>query len=433
MPEKNPSITSQILGTRNPGTVVKRRLQNISWPRNVPAPELKRYGTLPPREVPIMTGRRRVLSLIDKVAQSIAVPVRVSVPPLLVSVSDSLVQATAVSGEHVPKVVSSDPLIQSAETGSGDHVPNVLVSDLAVQSTEANGEHIPKVISSDAGVQSMATGSGDYESAGPPEAPAVPAFDLENSSTAGSVNLSWSQGYSPDFTEIWRSQDGGVYSLIDTVTGADTYSDTDGLPSGSYWTYKIRNSLDEVYSDYSVEWVVLNQYFDPDPDSVIRPTWRICVSEFGVSEVWTITAYEVPNLKLVKGSFYFDSVTEVAVPVFSSLEEVQGDIIGSLAGLTTLNFDSLVTVSGNIIADGCANLTTVSMPAMTFHNGQNITFSLCALDAASMNHLMARGVASPGLTGASFYLDGVNNAALTGQGLLDKAALEAAGNFVYVD
>jgi len=78
--------------------------------------------------------------------------------------------------------------------------------------------------------------------------------------------------------------------------------------------------------------------------------------------------------------------------------------------------------------DGCTVLASLSIPQLTITNDA-IEFSTDALNAASINQILARGVAS-GVTACQFNLAGGTNAAPSGQGVADKATLILAGNTV---
>lgn len=98
--------------------------------------------------------------------------------------------------------------------------------------------------------------------------------------------------------------------------------------------------------------------------------------------------------------------------------------------LTSVSFPSLTTVGDAIFFTGSANLVTVSIPVALFADiGIAIDFNACLLNAASVNGILARGVASATTTD-DYELNTPGNAAPTGQGLLDKATLIGLGNTV---
>jgi hypothetical protein len=96
---------------------------------------------------------------------------------------------------------------------------------------------------------------------------------------------------------------------------------------------------------------------------------------------------------------------------------------------TSINIPSLVSVTNNISANSNPNLTTVNLNSFVPSNSRTYTFSGCALNVASVNHILARGVAA-NVTGAIFNLNGGTSAAPNGQGIIDKAILTGLNNTV---
>jgi hypothetical protein len=174
-----------------------------------------------------------------------------------------------------------------------------------------------------------------------------------------------------------------------------------------------------------------------------------------------LTSFSAPLLNAVNGNLVGRNVALTSVN-FNSLQTIGGggfpgalDFAPSVA-LTTLSFPALTNVNGDIIFNGSTVLTSVSFPALTstnptnldtfngngctllssfsipnliFTDGFGIEFTGDALNAASINQILARGVASA-LAGTDFELAGGTNAAPSGQGIVDKAALIVAGNAV---
>lgn len=119
-------------------------------------------------------------------------------------------------------------------------------------------------------------------------------------------------------------------------------------------------------------------------------------------------------------------LTVISLPLLSTVASI--DVIGN-GFLTTVNFNSLTTVGFDVTISGNPNLTTFSAPNWLPTDGTSLDFSACALTAASVNSVLASCIAS-GVTTCVIDLSGGTNAAPTGQGLLDKAALILAGNTV---
>lgn len=79
----------------------------------------------------------------------------------------------------------------------------------------------------------------------------------------GSVPLAWTSTTDPGTFEIWRSENGGAYSLVDTIAGAlRTYTDvTAGMANGDTWSYKVRGVTSGVNGFFSNIISVLNSGF----------------------------------------------------------------------------------------------------------------------------------------------------------------------------
>ena len=92
----------------------------------------------------------------------------------------------------------------------------------------------------------------------------------------------------------------------------------------------------------------------------------------------------------------------------------------TIAGFPSIDL-SLHTNLGTVNIEGLA-FETVIMP--TTHSLTSIVFTLCNLSEDTVNHVLANAVAN-GMTGGTIILNDGTSAAPTGQGLIDKAALEA--------
>lgn len=120
------------------------------------------------------------------------------------------------------------------------------------------------------------------------------------------------------------------------------------------------------------------------------------------------------------------ALASLSLPVLAS---VAGDL--DLGGniFTSLSLPALVTIGGNFSMTGSGDLVTVSLPVWVPTDGTVIDLSGNALSAASVNHILARCVAA-GVETCTINLSGGANAAPTGQGITDAAALDTAGNSV---
>ncbi len=105
-----------------------------------------------------------------------------------------------------------------------------------------------------------------------------------------------------------------------------------------------------------------------------------------------------------------------------------GTLIIRNTALTSISLPALVG-SGVTLINLSTNavLTTISIGASSLLNGFNLNSSGCALTAATVNSILAIGVANAGYTSGVLNLGGGTNAAPTGQGILDKATLLGRG------
>jgi len=95
--------------------------------------------------------------------------------------------------------------------------------------------------------------------------------------------------------------------------------------------------------------------------------------------------------------------------------------------LTTLSLPVFVFSTNGFFANGNSILQTVSLPSFVPANGTDVNFSNCALDAASVNSILALCVANPSYVSGTVDLSGGTNAAPSGQGIADVATLLGRG------
>lgn len=158
-----------------------------------------------------------------------------------------------------------------------------------------------------------------------------------------------------------------------------------------------------------------------------------------------LTSVSAPNFTTCQGIITIDNDPALISITLSSLQFLGQDLdCSGNALLTALSLPVLTSV-GSLGSAFFANayfgagingtvgvatpLTSIIIPGVIFTNGMAIDFQGCALGAASINQILRRAVVS-GLTTAVITLQGGTNAAPSGQGVADKAALIAAGNTV---
>lgn len=118
------------------------------------------------------------------------------------------------------------------------------------------------------------------------------------------------------------------------------------------------------------------------------------------------------NLPLLKTLFQFSFWQATSLPSLS------------LPALTNCNVFDL---SAN------SSMTNFSAPLWLPTNPANINFTNCALNAASVNHILARCVANAALVTGTVNLGGGTSAAPTGQGVTDKNTLISRGVTVFTN
>lgn len=152
------------------------------------------------------------------------------------------------------------------------------------------------------------------------------------------------------------------------------------------------------------------------------------VLAFGTNPLLTTASF--PLLTTVGGDLTGESNDVLIALTLTSLVTVGGIFnLSSDLAIETISLPALTTVSGNFTANTCTALTSFSAPLWLPTDGTTINFNGDALDAASVNHILARCVAA-GVTTCTIDLSGGTNAAPTGQGITDAADLATAGNTV---
>lgn len=173
------------------------------------------------------------------------------------------------------------------------------------------------------------------------------------------------------------------------------------------------------------------------PTGMTSVVWNAENSESGF--YWTndpdIVSFSAPRLVtcITTNDGYFSfvdnsSLASLSFPLLTTVGQIE---LTSLPALTSISFPSLVSAFATVAIHTNANLTSISFPNFvpTDVDSNNISMPGCALDAASVNHILAVYLAS-GVTSRTITLSGGTNAAPTGQGIADKAALILAGNTV---
>lgn len=158
---------------------------------------------------------------------------------------------------------------------------------------------------------------------------------------------------------------------------------------------------------------------------------KTMVAGFNIGKQASLISVSWPNLVRVTGAsaqFLISNntvLTSISAPL---LESVSDDFIGSNnLVLPALSFPSLVTVGDRLEFNLNVALKDVSLPVFVPKNNQQIAFNGCALTQASVDHILARCVASVAFVTGTVDLGDGTNATPSAAGLANKAILEARG------
>jgi len=126
------------------------------------------------------------------------------------------------------------------------------------------------------------------------------------------------------------------------------------------------------------------------------------------------------------------SLATVSMPSITTLSNGYISIISNPL-LTSIDLSGVVTVGlagggwYGFNIGGNTNLTTVDVSSYVPENDAYFSANVTALNAASVNMILARHVAVPGYVSGTIDLSGGTVAAPTGQGIADKATLLGRG------
>ncbi len=256
------------------------------------------------------------------------------------------------------------------------------------------------------------------------------------------AKLTWQDVEVPTSFEIWRQVNANPYALLATVAGSVlTYSDNCTtqllMPDFTVHTYKVRAKTGTQFSPFSNE-IQVNKgsIFNNDLVTVTLsyPLLVLAFFEITVDSNTALTSVSFPKLKAAVNHLLItnnQNLTSFSAPIptrcgFAPAHEQWG---WDGNNLTTLNLSALVNIDSVALTGGSnPGLTTITFNANPIipDVGNSIIFDSCALNAATVNRILAIGVAN-GLTQAFIKLDGGTNAAPSGQGIADKATLIGNG------
>ena len=288
------------------------------------------------------------------------------------------------------------------------------------------------------------------------QVPSTPALTLNINSTSSNIIVEWDQDVAPDTNEVWRSQNGGPFSMLGSIDGSlGTLTDTDAMGTGDIWCYKVRGIIGGIEGSYSNEGCAVNELFFLDTGAVSHPTWMLAFGDFGPDDPGSVTSLDLSGLKKVYGSLFLDTMASLTSVNLDSLESIGVDFLLSISGMVALSLPSFAVLGNTITANFCPNLatltaplwvsaggdvefdsnviTSISIPSFVMQNGKTYAFDNNGMPAAGVEHILRRGVLS-GVTSATIVLD--NNATLSSlsvQGQTDFTTLLIAGNSITID
>lgn len=235
----------------------------------------------------------------------------------------------------------------------------------------------------------------------PGESSLNPTLLLGVDSTIGSIKLNWDLSY------------------IDT---------SGGMGIGAEWCYKVQGT--EPAGNFSNVACAVNAMTFLGVGAVSYPEWQIAFGDLVSDDGTLVTSLDFSGLRaVIGGTLALDATFTLTSIDLSSLISVSGNFQLSATTLTTLSLPAFTTLGGDLFCDN-TTLVSVSIPVLVLLNGNTYAFDSSALDAASVEGILARGVASA-VTSATIRLDGGTNAglaSLSAQGQADYAALVTAGN-----
>lgn len=168
--------------------------------------------------------------------------------------------------------------------------------------------------------------------------------------------------------------------------------------------------------------------------SISMPNLSGVSAQMDFASCTAMTSVNLNSLLNISGPLIFTSCTalvNLSLPTLNTMEEIGFESCTLLQSVSAPNLVNAAPINiFSIDGQNCPALTTISMPNIFFVvDGFTYQVSGCALNAASINQILARGVAS-GVTSYDFELAGGTNAAPSGQGVIDKATLIGLGNTV---
>lgn len=197
-----------------------------------------------------------------------------------------------------------------------------------------------------------------------PDAPTNP--DISADSTDGGLIVTWSQASAPGSNEVWKSVNGGAFSLLTSVGGAATQTtDVTVMPNNDFWTYKIRAVTGGQNSAFTS---TVSATKNPSglTGAVSYPDLVLVVGNFSVTNTAGLTSISLPLLHTILANFVLTNcvnITSVSCPKLLTLGGISGIAFLGVTSLATVNFALLTSTSGSFFINNSA-LTSISLPAL---------------------------------------------------------------------
>lgn len=181
--------------------------------------------------------------------------------------------------------------------------------------------------------------------------------------------------------------------------------------------------------DMQVAWTPTNLKLGQEMGFVADPTFG---SQPSLAGITSLTLQQTTT----SGFFDIEKASDLLTISAPNLTSISGASASNYFAvqlnpvLTSVDFPVLTTTSFvNLLINGNPNLVTINIPNYLPTAGLGIDFHNNALNAASVNMLLARCVAVPTYGNAAevIFLNGGTNAAPSGQGIADKATLIGRG------
>jgi hypothetical protein len=154
----------------------------------------------------------------------------------------------------------------------------------------------------------------------------------------------------------------------------------------------------------------------------------------GLDNTAILASLNLDSLAMLGGEFNFTASGLSGTLSLPALATFGGDLTFTFAEISSLSMPVLVSGTGNIECDSCPNLVTVYFPNFIMANGKNYHFDNCPLSVASIEHILARAIAS-GVVSAAISLDagahGLSELSVGGQA--NYATLDGLGNNMLID